>query len=67
MWKVDTTTTSLGLTILAMAGLTSELRYSKSTSSRACQASFRSMNACSSTMRTTRSSVGVNSRPSILA
>ncbi len=67
MWKVETTTTSLGLTMLAMAGLTSELTYSKFISSTACQASFRSTKACSSTIRTTRSSVGVNSRPSILA
>ena len=35
-----TTTTSLGLTMLAMAGLTSELRYSNSTGKTACQASF---------------------------
>ncbi|MNP74640.1 hypothetical protein D3C76_1715530 [compost metagenome] len=67
MWKVDTTMASLGPTMLAMAGFTSELMYSKLTSMIACQASFKSTKACSSTMRTTRSSVGVNSRPSILA
>ncbi|MCY1181025.1 hypothetical protein D9M73_215060 [compost metagenome] len=45
MWKVETTTASLGPTMLAIAGLTSEFMYSKLTGMIACQASLRSTNA----------------------
>ena len=53
--------------MLANCGLTSELRYSNSTGSTGAQASCRSRKACSSTILMMRVSVGVNSRPSILA
>ena len=46
MWKVLTITTSLGLTMLAMAGFTSEPTYSKSISCRGAQASIMSSNTC---------------------
>ena len=53
--------------ILAMAGFTSEPTYSNSTGNTGCQASIMSVNTCVRINCTTRTSVGVNSRPSILA
>ena len=53
--------------MLAKFGLISEFRYSRSMFAIGCQASFMSVKAPRSSMCTTRISVAVNSRPSILA
>src|SRR5579859_7143446 len=67
MWNLDTTTVSVGLTMLANCGLISELRYSKLSASTGAQASDIAANSSVSMIWMTRFSVGVKSRPSMRA